>query len=104
MYVLGGARANSTVTNSIYIATFNVDGTITNWNRNPTPLPIPLMAFSVGVYNNRLYVIVGNFDNGASDYVNTVYIATINADGTLNWKTHDTGDDMGVSLEYSSAQ
>ena len=44
-------------------------------------LPVPLMSFAIGFYNNRVYIIGGN--NGTHGPFASVYYASILADGSI---------------------
>jgi len=78
IYLLGGF-ITSAISN-VYTATINEDGTLGEWVTD-APLPKELCNFSVIVTKNRVYLLGGL----TCEYIAnpTVYIATINDDGTL---------------------
>jgi hypothetical protein len=82
-YLLGGWN-NSNTTSTVYSAPINTDGTLGSF-RTETPLPSPMVFSCAFVIKNKLYA-AGGYNNNV--YLNTVYQATINTDGTLSsWTT-----------------
>jgi hypothetical protein len=78
IYVLGGTDA-SVVTDSVYFADINVNGTLSNWVQT-TSLPKTLRGHTSSVHNGRIYV-VGGYDS--VNATNSVYVSVINTNGTL---------------------
>lgn len=86
IYALGGivAHGGTTIQKSVFVGTIAADGTITAWAAGPD-LPGPRAAGAAVIVNNFLYFLGGYPDNRP---VADVYVAPINADGTLGaWKT-----------------
>ncbi len=84
VYLLGGAIAVGTYTSVCYTASINIDGTLGTWTTD-VALPGTLGGSQAIVTKNRVYLLGGNT---GSSYVNTVYTAPINSDGTLGaWVT-----------------
>ncbi|MEK7625725.1 MAG: hypothetical protein AAB423_00005, partial [Patescibacteria group bacterium] len=83
MYVIGGwddVSAKSTV----YYAKVGVDGTVGSWQTNANALPIAIGDNAAVVANGHVYVLGGY--NGS--YLDTVYYAKLNADGSTGaWQT-----------------
>lgn len=77
LYVLGGWTGSSCLS-SVYTTRIRSDGSLVGWT-NTTSLPRGLVASSVVLLNNRLYVLGGECGN---DFHN-VYFALINPDGSL---------------------
>ena len=83
VYLLGRFNGGSHET-AVYTAPINSDGTLGTWVAG-TSLPSIVTASQAIVIKNRVYLF-GGFNNTA--YVNTVYTAVINSDGTLGtWST-----------------
>jgi hypothetical protein len=84
IYVSGGWNG-SELTNAVYSAIVNPDGSLGPWTAQK-PLPEGVYTHAEVAYGT-LYVLGGTVHGGA-DIVNTVYFAKINADGTLaDWAT-----------------
>jgi len=83
VYLLGGK--GSSVTNKIYYADINSDGTLGAWQTDTNTLPEALSHSQAIVTKSRVYLLGGY--NG-SVYINKIYYADINSDGTLGaWQT-----------------
>lgn len=81
VFVAGGRTdTNGTPTATVQSAHVKPDGTLEDWV-NVLDLPLPLRDFGVIVYHDVLYVFGGVTTGGTR--VDSVYSATINADGTL---------------------
>ena len=78
VYLLGGWIANTAVS-TVYTAPINSDGTLGTWTTGTALPSIIYYAFGF-VTKNRVY-LCGGYNN--SSWVNTVYTAPINNDGTL---------------------
>jgi ubiquitin-protein ligase len=79
-YLLGGY--NGSITNKIYRANLNSDGTISNWIIDNQVLPGVLCGSQVVLTDKYCYLLGGN--NGS--YTNKIYRANLNSDGTIsNW-------------------
>lgn len=84
LYVTGGWNG-AALTNAVYSAVVNSDGSLGPWIAQK-PLPEAVYTHAE-VSNGTLYVLGGTVHGGA-DIQNTVYFAKINADGTLaDWAT-----------------
>ena len=78
VYLAGGNNGTSYLA-TVYTAPINTDGTLGAWTTG-TALPAVLAYSQVIVTKNRAYLLGGR---NASVYLNTVYTAPINIDGTL---------------------
>ena len=96
VYMIGCDFGNNIVS-TVYTAPINADGTLGTWTTG-TAMPAGL-SFGQGIVTkNRIYLI-GGYVSG--QYVNTVYTAPINADGTLgNW---GLGPTLPGNLAYHQA-
>jgi len=81
VYLLGG-RTSSGVVSTVYTAIINDDGTLGTWTTG-TSLPEPMASSSVIVTKNRVYLLGAWNANPSTGSISTVYMASINADGTL---------------------
>jgi hypothetical protein len=79
LYTFGGINGSSVSVSSIYSATINSDGTIGAWS-NVSSLPVAVNSTSIALTKNKIYLIGGHT---GSTYLNNVYVASINSDGTL---------------------
>ncbi|MFI5351072.1 MAG: Kelch repeat-containing protein, partial [Elusimicrobiota bacterium] len=79
LYVTGGCNG-SALTNAVYSAVVNPDGSLGSWTAQK-PLPVAVYTHTE-VSSGTLYVLGGTV-NGGADIQNAVYFAKINADGTL---------------------
>lgn len=80
LFVAGGRTSFAgPPTDVILSAKINADGTLATW-QNVTNLPKPLRDFAFVGFKGRLYVAGGV---GATERSDTVYSASVNADGTL---------------------
>ncbi|MDB5175475.1 MAG: hypothetical protein JWM81_333 [Candidatus Saccharibacteria bacterium] len=85
VYVIGGYTSGG-ISGTTYYAKLNSDGTVGAWNTSPSTLPQPVAAATSVLYNGYVYVIGGR-DN-TNNYINTVYYAKLNSDGTVGaWST-----------------
>jgi N-acetylneuraminic acid mutarotase len=85
VYMLGG-YTNTTVA-TVYTAPINADGTLGTWTTG-TSLPVTIYNTKPIVIKNKIYIIGGY--NGSS-WVNTIYVASINIDGTIGtWSLYGT--------------
>lgn len=86
VYLLGGYNGNTVAT--VYTAPINSDGTIGTWTTG-TSLPSAVMYAQAFVTKNSVYLIGG--ENGNPNYMMSVFVAPINADGTLGtWAAGST--------------
>ncbi len=93
VYLLGRYNGSSYSAN-IYTATINTYGVIGTWTTLGTSLPVSVAYAELVGYDGYLYLI-GGF-NGS--YLNTIYRAPINSDGTLgSWS-------LLSNLPFTSAQ
>lgn len=79
VYILGGG-VDGHMSNAIYSATVNSDGTLNAFTETPNRLPDFYTEAKSLVTRNRVYLLPGLVRNGAA---NTVFSCPINADGTL---------------------
>ena len=85
VYVMGGYNGSSNVS-TVYYAPINADGSIGTWTTSTHTLPQGLSNATSVVYNGYVYVMDGT--NGSS-YLNTVYYAKLNTDGSIGtWSTN----------------
>lgn len=81
VYLLGGNNG-STKVNVIYTAPINNDGSLGNWTTAGT-LPIGgIERCQAFITSNKLYLVGGV--NDAGDYVNTVYVTTLDENGAIS--------------------
>ena len=85
VYMIGGWNGTS-LTNTIYTAVINADGSLGTWTTT-TPFPISFYGAETIVVKNKVYILGGSSDYGlVTGRLNSIYVATINSDGTLgNW-------------------
>jgi hypothetical protein len=93
-YILGGVDAAG-VKSTIYMSTIDATGTLGSWS-SVGSLPINLCASQAVFTKNRVYLIGGH---DGTNYVNSVYTAQINSDGTLGSWT--TGPSLPVAIGYT---
>lgn len=79
IYLAGGYSDNKIANANVFTASVNPDGTLGTWTTS-TSLPGALSHSEAVVVRNRVYLLGGL---SANHYVNTVYTAPINVDGTL---------------------
>ena len=96
VYLLGG-YINSATSSTVYTAPINADGTLGTWT-TATALPATVYYSQAIVTKNRVYLLGGAINGGASS---TVYTAPINADGTLG--TWTTATALPGTVAYSQA-
>jgi N-acetylneuraminic acid mutarotase len=83
VYVMGGAD-NVGLVSTVYSAPLNPDGSLGTWTTEANALPQPLANSNSVAYNGYVYV-VGGYDGF---FVNTVYSAPLNPDGSVGtWTT-----------------
>ena len=97
VYLLGGYNNTSTVS-SVYTATINNEGLISNWSVSSS-LVTAAHASQIVCTRNKLYLF-GGYITGSGE-LSTVQTATINSDGTLNAWT--TGTSLPVTISSSQA-
>jgi N-acetylneuraminic acid mutarotase len=85
VYILGGGGNNQNITNTVYYAQLNIDGSVGSWTESLSTLPTSVIFHTSIVNNNYVYVIGGQSQTGLSD---TVYYAQLNIDGSVgSWIT-----------------
>ncbi len=85
IYVNGGGSSDA-ISDDVYYAKVNSDGTITSWNTSATAVPSPRTAHAMAVYNGYLYAIGGY--NGAFVGTRNVDYVKIGSDGSTGaWTT-----------------
>ena len=80
VYLIGGQLTAGTIVNTVYNAPINSDGTLGAWVTG-TNFPVNIYLSHTAVIGNKVYVL-GGCTNGTSGTSN-VYMANINADGTI---------------------
>ena len=84
LYVLGGyhytTAASDYLSAAVYYAKVNTNGVLGSW-QTANPLPYPVYFHSAAVWDNRIYVIGGLTDKGAT---NQVLSANIQPNGSLS--------------------
>lgn len=94
VYMLGGATSYSTHVNTVYTAPINEDGTIGAWTTG-TSLPANI-AFAQAITTKNQVYLIGGAGSSSGAYP-SVYIAPINADGTLGTWYGGLGLTTGVA-------
>ncbi len=85
----GGHAADGTFKSDVFVATINSDGTLGAWSAIIS-LPNGVAAHASVAYNGYLYVLGGAKDSTGP--TNQLFIAPINADGTIGaWTSHALG-------------
>lgn len=79
VYVAGGISGYPTRAATVYTAPINSDGTLGSWTTGPS-LPEPISEGFTLFTKEKVHLLGGY--NG-SEYLNTIYTAPINADGTI---------------------
>lgn len=92
VYFVGGRTGSGDVATT-YTAPINTDGTLGTWVAAGN-LPGAISQHQVVFTTNRVYLIGGQTSN---NYVNTVYTAVVNTDGTLGAWSADTPLPTGLS-------
>ncbi len=102
IYILGGFNTSSSTSQSgAYFIQINSDGSLGILNPT-TSLPTALSYATSQVYNGYIYVLGGTTTGYFGGNVNTVYYASINANGTLNQWNQSTGLPISVILGSSA--
>lgn len=84
VFLAGGIGTGTNRISTVYTAPINADGTLGAWTTTNS-LPAVLSDSNAVVTNSRVYLIGGHTATAAT---NVVYVATINADGTIGtWST-----------------
>jgi len=84
VYVAGGDNGGSLDT--VYYAKLNADGSVGSWTTSPNSLPQTVEGAGVIAYGGYMYVMGGV--NVGTSYLDTVYYAKLNADGSVgSWTT-----------------
>ena len=97
LYVSGGTSnwdSSSATLNSIQYAPINSDGSVGAW-RDTTALPFAFRAHSMVMVNGYAYTGVDNGGNGA-------FVASINANGTINTTQENWHNDMINRQDFAS--
>lgn len=98
VYVMGGS-SNSGFTNTVYHASFNNDGSLSNWTTDSATLPQTLDGVTAAASNGYLYIAGGNAD--AETTQDGVYYAKINTDGSVgSWAA---GTTLPQPLRYADS-
>lgn len=86
LFVLGGLNVNG-VQKSVFSAGINPDGSLEAWNQLPD-LPKPLFLHTAVATHGYLYVLGGREALEEAIISDTIYRASVNADGSLgDWET-----------------
>ncbi|MFA5857858.1 MAG: hypothetical protein WC955_02210 [Elusimicrobiota bacterium] len=80
LYITGG-NGGISLLNTVYYAKLNADGSVESFNISSNTIPTSLFAHSSVVNNGYLYVTGGCI--GVPTNLNTVYLAKLNADGSI---------------------
>jgi len=97
VYLIGG-HDGLTSSSNVYSSVINSDGTLGSWILETNALPGPLSHSQALVTKNKVYLL-GGYDG--TNWVSTVYVSNINADGTLGpWMT---GVPLPINLSESQA-
>lgn len=84
VFLAGGIGTGPNRISTVYTAPINADGTLGAWTTTNS-LPAVLSDSNAVVTNSRVYLVGGH---NATAATNVVYVATINADGTIGtWST-----------------
>ncbi len=85
VYVMGGMNnSGNSSFNTVYYAPLNSNGSVGSWTTSTNTLPQALGGATSVTYNGYVYVMGG--DNGS--YLNTVYYAPLNSNGSVgSWTT-----------------
>jgi N-acetylneuraminic acid mutarotase len=90
MYVIGGRTASAAGSRTVWYAKINSDGTLGSWTDNSSnylPSGQDRRSFGAAITQGYLYVAGGQDTSNA--YLNNIYYAQINADGSLgSWSTN----------------
>lgn len=81
IYLVAGYNQANSLTNVIYSASISSDGTFGAWVTE-TPFPVSVGAGSLAIIKNKAYYF-GGVVSFPSTITNSIYVSTINADGTL---------------------
>ena len=85
--MLGGVTSNEDISDSIYRAPVNADGTLGDWETLPQPLPVPLDGHTAAVVNDFL-LVMGGWGGIGPGMRDEVYKATIDPQGNLGpWQS-----------------
>jgi hypothetical protein len=103
VYVIGGEQYSAVngevVTNAVYYAKTNSDGSLGAW-LTANPLPNPAYLLSASVWSNTIYV-AGGTDN--ENFYSNVYSATIQSNGSLSAWTSQTSLPVAVVGQAQAA-
>ena len=81
IYVIGGWNSIG-ITNQVWRATVNSNGTLSAWTAMPS-LPVPDRSMGVTIVDNYIFVVGGYNGN----FLNNVYYTSLGSDGTMaNWQ------------------
>lgn len=87
LYYIGGAVSISAVSNVVYVATINTDGTLGAWSTTNS-LAVGVWYSSAIVTKNRIYLLGGATTPGTASTVATVQTASIDSEGNIgSWAT-----------------
>jgi len=87
IYVLGG-RQDGAPTDTVYFSEIDYDKSLRPWEVSAAALPQPLWGHAALTYAGFVYVIGGTNQSTEGTALDSVYFATVNADGTLgSWTT-----------------
>jgi len=79
--LLGGFNKNDEYVDTIQTSKINDEGEILYWHYGPR-LPIKLGRFQAIILGNKIFILGGCTNN--NEKLSTIYMSTINEDGTLN--------------------
>ena len=100
VYVAGGDNGGSLDT--VYYAKLNADGSVGSWTTSPNSLPQTVEGAGVIAYGGYMYVMGGV--NVGTSYLDTVYYAKLNADGSVgSWTTSPNSLPQTIEMATSVA-
>ena len=97
VYVFGGYNGSANVS-TVYYAPLNANGSVGSWTTSTNHLPQGLSNATSVVSNGYVYVINGT----TGGYLNTVYYAPLNANGSVgSWTTNSNNVPQALVLPSS---
>lgn len=96
VYLIGG-EDGTTVTNKVYSAVINADGSLGSWVTE-SPLPAAVCSSSLVVTSTKVYLLGGS---GVSSQTSVIYSANLNSDGTIGvWAS---AGNIPVALSHTNS-
>ena len=98
VYLVGGYTTSGSITNNVYTATINSDGSIGSWTAE-IDYPVSVSGSGCFTYKNYVYIL-GGFNGSVS--LTSIYRASINSDGTIgSWTL--VGDLPNTNTSFATA-